>query len=55
MNKISGKKLLFYKFQHKENEIKNCRVPWVPFAGIHAGKLRNYTATEIWTELSKLI
>jgi len=55
MNKISGKKLLFYKFQHKENEIKNCRVPWVPFAGIHAGKLRNYTATEILTEPSKLI
>lgn len=30
------------------------RVPWVPFAGIHAGKLKGYTAQEILKDGDKL-
>ncbi|MHA1683017.1 MAG: uroporphyrinogen decarboxylase family protein [Promethearchaeota archaeon] len=30
-------------------------VAWVPFAGVHAGKLKNYLATEILTDGSKLL
>jgi uroporphyrinogen decarboxylase len=30
-------------------------VPWVPFAGVHAGKLRGYSAREVSTELEKLV
>ena len=37
------KRTVISRFRHEEiNE-----VPWVPFAGIHAGQLKNYTATEI--------
>ena len=38
-----GKELLFKVLRHEEAE----RVPWVPFAGVHAGKLKGYTAREI--------
>jgi uroporphyrinogen decarboxylase len=27
--------------------------PWVPFAGVHAGKLKGYTATEVLTDADK--
>ena len=30
-------------------------VPWVPFAGVHAGKLKGYTAREVSTDLNKLV
>ncbi|WP_319417009.1 uroporphyrinogen decarboxylase family protein [Marispirochaeta aestuarii] len=30
-------------------------VPWVPFAGVHAGKLKAYTAREVSTEGAKLL
>jgi uroporphyrinogen decarboxylase len=30
-------------------------VPWVPFAGVHAGKLKGYTAREVSTEGTKLL
>ncbi|TVR20718.1 MAG: uroporphyrinogen decarboxylase [Anaerolineaceae bacterium] len=29
-------------------------VPWLPFAGIHAGKLKGYSATEVLTDADKL-
>ncbi len=29
-------------------------VPWVPFAGVHAGKLKGYTAREVSTDAEKL-
>ena len=29
-------------------------VPWVPFAGVHAGSLRGYTAREVLTDVDKL-
>ncbi|MBI9102175.1 MAG: uroporphyrinogen decarboxylase [Spirochaetales bacterium] len=31
------------------------RTPWLPFAGIHAGKLKGYTAKEVSTDLVKLV
>lgn len=31
------------------------KTPWVPFAGIHAGKLKGYTAKEVSTDLDKLV
>lgn len=46
-----GKELLFQVLKHnKVNEI-----PWVPFAGIHSGKLKGYNATEVLTEGDKLL
>ena len=36
---------------------KECidRVPWVPFAGVHAGKLKGYTANEVLHDKDKLV
>lgn len=31
------------------------KVPWVPFAGIHAGALKGYTAYEVLTDKDKLV
>jgi len=31
------------------------RVPWVPFAGVHAGKLKGYTAKEVLQDKDKLV
>jgi uroporphyrinogen decarboxylase len=31
------------------------KVPWIPFAGVHAGKLKNYTAIEILQDKDKLV
>ncbi len=31
------------------------KIPWVPFAGVHAGKLKGYTAREVSTREDKLI
>lgn len=31
------------------------QVPWVPFAGVHAGKLKNYTAKEVLQDKDKLV
>lgn len=46
-----GKELLFQVLKHnKVNEI-----PWVPFVGIHSGKLKGYNATEVLTEGDKLL
>ncbi len=46
-----GKELLFQVLKHNQvNEI-----PWVPFAGIHSGKLKGYNATEVLTEGDKLL
>ncbi len=45
-----GKELLFKVLRHEEAE----RVPWVPFAGVHAGKLKGYTAKEILLDADKL-
>ena len=45
------KELLFKTLRHEVTE----RAPWVPFAGVHAGKLTGVDATEILTDEDKLV
>lgn len=45
-----GKELLMKAMRHEHTE----RPPWVPFAGIHSGKLKGYTAEEILKDGDKL-
>ena len=46
-----GKELVIKALRHEKTE----RVPWVPFAGVHAGKLKGYTGKEILTDADKLV
>ena len=47
---IMGKSVIYSVMRHEEmNEI-----PWVPFAGVHAGLLKGYTAKEVLTDGDKL-
>src|SRR5271157_710274 len=46
-----GKELVFKVLNHEPVD----QVPWVPFAGVHAGKLKGYTATELLTDKNRLI
>jgi uroporphyrinogen decarboxylase len=48
---MSGKELLFSVLRHEEAPA----VPWVPFAGVHAGKLKGYTGRQILTDGDKLL
>ena len=43
------KELLIRALRHEAVE----RAPWVPFAGVHAGFLKGYTATEMLTDADK--
>lgn len=43
------KELLFKTLRHEET----ASTPWVPFAGVHAGKLVGYDATEVLTDADK--
>lgn len=45
-----GKELLLRTLRHEKVDA----VPWVPFAGVHAGKLKGYDATEVLTDGEKL-
>ena len=45
-----GKDIIFKSLKHEKTE----RVPWVPFAGVHAGKLKGYTAKEVLMDEDKL-
>ncbi len=44
------KEILFATLRHEETT----QNPWVPFAGVHAGKLVGYNATEVLTDGDKL-
>jgi len=46
-----GKELIFKTLRHEQTDA----VPWVPFAGVHAGKLKGYTAEEILRDEDKLV
>jgi uroporphyrinogen decarboxylase len=46
-----GRQLLFDALDHKPTE----RVPWVPFAGVHAGLLKGHSAREVLTDPDKLV
>ena len=37
------------------NKEKIDSIPWLPFAGVHSGKLKGYTAREVSTDAGKLI
>ena len=47
---MSGKMLLFSALKHEPVDA----IPWVPFAGVHAGKLLGYSANEVLTDGDKL-
>jgi len=48
---MNGKQLVLDLLNKKEN---NERVPWIPFAGVHAGSLLGYNATEVLSDANKL-
>ena len=45
------KELLLAALRHEKTD----SVPWVPFAGIHVGKLKGYPAREVLTDKAKLL
>lgn len=47
----NGKELLLAALRHEATPA----APWVPFAGVHAGKLKNYTASEVLQDPAKLL
>lgn len=47
---MTGKERILKTFRHETTD----RPPWVPFAGIHAGKLKGYTAREVLLDCDKL-
>jgi uroporphyrinogen decarboxylase len=51
MTACKGKELLLAALRHEEVD----RLPWVPFAGVHAGKLAGYSAREVLTDADKLV
>jgi uroporphyrinogen decarboxylase len=49
--KINGKELLFKALRHEPLPA----MPWVPFAGVHAGRLLKYSAIDVLTDADKLL
>ena len=47
---LTGKELLLATLRHEPTPA----IPWVPFAGVHAGKLKGYSAQEVLTDGDKL-
>ena len=47
---MTGRELVFQTYRHE----RTSRVPWVPFTGVHAGKLKGYNAREVLTDEEKL-
>jgi uroporphyrinogen decarboxylase len=47
----SGREKIFSALRHQSVDT----VPWVPFAGVHAGKLKGYDAEEVLTDKAKLL
>ena len=48
---MNGKQRIFAVLNHETPDA----VPWVPFAGVHAGQLKGYTAREVLTDSGKLL
>ncbi|MEG0157031.1 MAG: uroporphyrinogen decarboxylase family protein, partial [Anaerovoracaceae bacterium] len=46
-----GKELIFKALRHEKLD----EVPWVPFAGVHAGLLKGYTAEEMLKDSDKIV
>lgn len=47
---MTGKDRIINTLEHRATD----KLPWVPFAGIHAGALKGYTATEVLLDGNKL-
>jgi uroporphyrinogen decarboxylase len=47
---MTGKERIIQALEHKVTD----KIPWVPFAGVHAGALKGYTATEVLQDGIKL-
>lgn len=47
-----GKELVMKVLNHEDTQ---GQIPWIPFAGVHAGKLKGYTGKEVLTDSGKLI
>ncbi len=47
---MTGKELILKVLKHEETE----RPGWLPLAGVHAGKLKGYDATQVYTDADKL-
>jgi len=50
-HKLNGRELIFAALRHEPLPA----VPWVPFAGVHAGSLTGYNAREVLTDKGKLM
>ncbi len=50
LSPLDGRQLLLAVLRHEKTD----QVPWVPFAGVHAGKLKGYSGREILTDGGKL-
>ena len=48
---MTGKERIYKVFRNKKVD----KLPWVPFAGVHAGKLKDYTAREVLQDKDKLL
>ncbi len=46
-----GKELILQTLRHE----KTSEIPWVPFAGVHVGKLKGYTAEQVLRDEDKLV
>lgn len=46
-----GKELIFQTLRHEKVD----EIPWVPFAGVHVGKLKGYTAEQVLRDEDKLV
>ncbi|MEJ5201794.1 MAG: uroporphyrinogen decarboxylase family protein, partial [Anaerolineales bacterium] len=51
LSPLDGRQLLLAVLRHEKTD----QVPWVPFAGVHAGKLKGYSGREILTDGDKLV
>ena len=47
---MTGKERIMTTFRHEKAD----QVPWVPFAGVHAGKLIGVNAKEVYSDVEKL-
>ncbi len=48
---MTGRELIRKTFRREKTD----RVPWVPFAGVHAGKLKGFSAREVYADGAKLV
>ena len=48
---MTGKELIYAILRHEPVE----RPGWIPFAGVHAGRLKGYDAEEVYQDADKLV